>query len=418
MDRIAITGIGVISSIGTTADAFWNGLISGTSGADRIRSFDTTGFKSTIAAEATDFDPALYLSTKQVRRMARFSQMATAAAIQAVESAGIHLPDVAHTGRIGTVIGTAAGDYVNLEEQHQRLLERGPGYGHPLAVPMIIPNMSSANVSIALGITGPNLGVASACASGAHAIATAAMVLQSGRADIMLAGGAEAAITPLTVNAYGCMGVLTSRNDDPAAASRPFDRDRDGFLIGEGGAVLVMEREADARGRGARILAWLAGIGMTSDAHSVAIPEPDGAAAAEAMTLAVQDAGLTPRDVDYINAHGTSTGANDRTETLAIKRAFGDVAYHLAVSSNKSMVGHTLGAAGAVEAVATVLTVQNHILPPTINYQTPDPECDLDYVPNTARDLNQSGGKSRPIAALSNSFGFGGQNCCLLFQSP
>jgi 3-oxoacyl-[acyl-carrier-protein] synthase II len=416
MERIAITGVGVISSIGTTVDAFWDGLTRGVSGAGPISTFDTTGFRSTVAAEVNDFDPEVYITRKQARRMARFSQMAAAAARQAVANAGLDLENLPDNrpDRVGAVIGTAAGDYVNMEEQHRNLLERGPGYGHPLAVPMIIPNMSSANVAINLGLTGPNLGVASACSSGAHAIAMAAMMLQTGRADIMLGGGAEAAITPLTVNAYGSMGVLTSRNGDPLRASRPFDRDRDGFLIGEGGAVLVMERESDARARGARILAYLGGAGMTEDAHSVAIPEPDGAAAAAAMTQATKDARLNLEDIDYINAHGTSTGANDRTETLAIKRAFGDHAYNLAVSSNKSMIGHTLGAAGAVEAAATVLTVHHRILPPTINYETPDPDCDLDYVPNEARDLTKKG----PVAAISNSFGFGGQNCSLLFTSP
>jgi len=411
--RIAITGIGVISSIGQDRHTFWEGLIAGRSGAAPITSFDPTGFKSRIAAVAHEFDPERYLSKKRARRMARFSQMASSAAQQAIDDAGLDRGELAgpRSERVGVVIGTAAGDYVNLEEQHSNLLDRGPGYGHPLAVPMIIPNMSSANVAIDLGIEGPNLGVATACSSGAHGIALAAMMLQSGRADIMLGGGAEAAITPLTVNAYGCMGVLTSRNDDPVAASRPFDRDRDGFLIGEGAAVLVMEREEDAKARGAVIFAYLGGFGMTSDAHSVAIPEPEGRAAAAAMTQALADAGVNPEDVGYINAHGTSTGANDRTETIAIKRAFKDHAYRLAVSSNKSMIGHTLGAAGAVEAAATALTLHHGVIPPTINYENPDPDCDLDYVPNTARDRTVTG-------AISNSFGFGGQNCSLLFTRP
>ncbi|MDA3951870.1 MAG: beta-ketoacyl-ACP synthase II [Spirochaeta sp.] len=408
--RIVITGIGVFTSIGHDRRAFWDGLTNGRSGAAPITGFDTTGYKSTVAAEVKGFHAEDYLPKKRARRMARFSQLASCAAQQAVVDAGLDPASLSgeRSTRAGTVIGTAAGDYEHLEKQHATLLERGPGYGHPLAVPMIIPNMSSANVAIDLGIEGPNIGIVTACSSGAHAIATAAMILQSGRADIMLGGGAEAAISPLTVNAYGCMGVLTSRNDDPTGASRPFDRDRDGFLIGEGAGVLVMEREEDARARGAEILAYLSGVGMTADAHSVAIPEPDGVAAANAMTQAVRDAGLNTTDVGYINAHGTSTGANDRTETIAIKRAFGDHAYRLAVSSNKSMIGHTLGAAGAVEAAATVLTVKHGVLPPTINYTTADPECDLDYVPNTARD-------AKVAAAISNSFGFGGQNCSLLF---
>lgn len=409
-NRIAITGIGVVSSIGTDRNAFWEGLSTGCSGGKAISTFDTTGFKSTIAAPVTDFQPERYLTRKRIRRMSRFSQMASYAALQAVEDAGFSREDFRGDGapRVGTVIGTAAGDYDNLEAEHAKLYERGPGHGNPLAVPLIIPNMSAANVSIDLGISGPNIGVSSACASGGHGIAVAAMMLHAGRADVVLGGGAEAAITPLTVNAYGCMGVLTSRNDDPLHASRPFDRDRDGFLIGEGAAVLVMEREADARARGATIFALLSGIGMTADAHSVAIPEPDGRAAAMAMREAVEDAGLSLNDVGYINAHGTSTGANDRTETIAIKSAFGHHASKLAVSSNKSMIGHTLGAAGGVEAAATVLSVYHGIIPPTINYENPDPECDLDYVPNTARSVAIE-------AAISNSFGFGGQNSALLF---
>jgi 3-oxoacyl-[acyl-carrier-protein] synthase II len=339
--------------------------------------------------------------------MARFSQIASCAALQAHSDSGIDLAPY-DPYRVGTVIGTAAGDYDNLEQQHEVLLEKGPGRGHPMAVPMIIPNMSSANVSIDLGIGGPNMGVTSACSSGGHALATAAMLLRSGSADLVYAGGSEAAISPLTVNAYACMGVLTSRNEDPATASRPFDRDRDGFLIGEGAAVMTFEREDDAKARGARIYAYLAGAGMTADAHSVAIPQPEGSAAAQAITMAAKEARVNVSDIGYINAHGTSTPANDRSETMAIKRALGDHAYRTAVSSTKSMIGHTLGAAGAVEAAATVLSLHHGVIPPTINYETPDPDCDLDYVPNSARE-------QRVAAAVSNSFGFGGQNVSLLF---
>ncbi|MFW6274885.1 MAG: beta-ketoacyl-[acyl-carrier-protein] synthase family protein, partial [Spirochaetota bacterium] len=264
---------------------------------------------------------------------------------------------------------------------------------------------------IDLNLSGPNLGVASACASGAHALAMAALVLRGGGADVMLAGGAEAAISPLTVNAYGCMGVLTSRNDDPRAASRPFDVHRDGFLIGEGAAVLVLEREEHAKRRGAEILAYLAGGGMTSDAYSVAIPEPEGKWAASAVELALSDGGLNKEDIGYINAHGTSTPANDRIETRAMKLAFGQAAYNIPMSSNKSMIGHTLGAAGAVEAAATVLALKEGVLPPTINYHSKDPDCDLDYIPNQSRE-------KRIDAAISNSFGFGGQNCVLAFTHP
>jgi 3-oxoacyl-[acyl-carrier-protein] synthase II len=406
--RIAVTGMGVCTALGNDVATFWQGLQQGRSAGAAITSFDPAGFHSRVAAEIKDFDPSPLLGRKRVRRMACFSQMASYAALQAIAAAGIDL-DTVDRHRVGTVVGTAAGDYHHLEEQYRTLLEKGPGNGFPLAVPLIIPNMSAANTAIDLGITGPNLGIATACSSGAHAIAMAAMVLRSGSADVMVAGGAEAAITPLTVDAYGCMGVLTRRNEDPTRASRPFDADRDGFLIGEGAGMLILEREEDARRRGAEIHAWLDGAGMTADAHSIAIPEPDGAAAAAAMEMAMREAGITADGVDYINAHGTSTGANDRTETLAIRRALGAAADRVAVSSTKSMIGHTLGAAGAIEAVATVLAVRHQVMPPTINYETPDPECDLDCVPNTAREA--------PIgAAISNSFGFGGQNCSLLFS--
>ena len=408
--RIAVTGIGMYSSIGNNRSEFWDALIQGESGAGFIQSFDAAGFKSMIAAEIKDFTPEDYLPKKRARRMARFSQISSCAALQAVEDSGLEIESIDPL-RIGAVIGTAAGDYENLEREHRNLLEKGPGYGHPLAVPMIIPNMSSANIGIDLNLSGPNLGVVSACSSGAHALAMAALVLRSGGADVMLAGGAEAAISPLTVNAYGCMGVLTGRNDDPQAASRPFDAERDGFLIGEGAAVLVLEREEHATQRGAEILAYLAGAGMTSDAYSVAIPEPEGKWAASAVKLALNDGGLNIGDIGYINAHGTSTPANDKIETRAMKLAFGQTAYSIPMSSNKSMIGHTLGAAGAVEAAATVLALKEGVLPPTINYHSKDPECDLDYIPNQAR-------QNKIEAAISNSFGFGGQNCVLAFTHP
>ncbi len=406
--RIWVTGIGVFSAVGNDRHSFWDALCAGVSGAGQIRAFDTAGHKCRVAAEIKGFDPQQYLSGKRIRRMARFSQLASCAALQAVADAGLDLQTEDRT-RVGTVIGTAAGDYENLESQYRTLIEKGPGFGNPLAVPKIIPNMSSANVGIDLGIHGPNLGMVTACSSGAHAIAIAAMLLRSGGADVMLAGGAESTITPLVVDAYACMGVLTSRNDDPATASRPFDADRDGFVIGEGAAVLVLETEAHARARGATPLAIYGGAGMTADAYSIAIPEAEGAWAAGAIRSALADAALNAGDVDYINAHGTSTPANDRIETLAIKSALGDEARRVAVSSSKSMIGHTLGAAGAVEAAATVLSLHHQVIPPTINYHTPDPECDLDVVPNQARH--------QPLrAALSNSFGFGGQNCVLAFR--
>lgn len=409
-ERIVVTGIGLHTSLGNSRQEVWEGLAAGRSAAGPITTFDTTGFRSTIAAAAAAFDPSVHLGRKRTRRMARFSQMAASAAIQAVADAGFAPGEWADPARVAVVIGTAAGDYHHLESEHAALLEKGPGAGNPLAVPLIIPNMSSANVAIDIGATGPNIGTTTACSSGAHAIALALMLLHADLADVVIAGGAESAISPLTVNSYGTMGVLTSRNDEPLRASRPFDADRDGFLIGEGAGVLVLERERDARARNAHLLGCVAGAGMSADAHSIAIPEPAGSIAARTMVEAVRNAGLELADIGYINAHGTSTVANDRSETKAIRLAFGPQADSLAVSSTKSMIGHTLGAAGAVEAAATILALHEQILPPTINYETPDPECDLDYVPNLARP-------ARVSAALSNSFGFGGQNCTLAFTT-
>lgn len=416
MPRIWVTGIGVYSAVGNNRREFWTALQEGRSGAGEITAFDTTGHKCRIGAEIRDFNPEEFLSKKRIRRMARFSQLASCAALQAVADAGLDL-DSEDRSRVGTVIGTAAGDYENLEAQYRTLIEKGPGNGNPLAVPKIIPNMSSSNVGIDLGIHGPNLGMVTACSSGAHAIAIAAGVLRAGGADVMVAGGAESTITPLVVDAYACMGVLTGRNDDPSRASRPFDADRDGFLIGEGAAALILETEAHGRARGAVPLAIYGGAGMTGDAYSIAIPEPDGRWAAAAITNGLREAGLTAEDVGYINAHGTSTKANDAIETKAIKLALGDHASRTPVSSSKSMFGHTLGAAGALEAAVTVLAIHTGVIPPTINYETPDPECDLDIVPNTAREFPEHPRRNPARTAISNSFGFGGQNCVLVFTS-
>ena len=337
--------------------------------------------------------------------MARVSQLAASAAVEAVRDSGMELERENPT-RVGCVIGTAAGDYTNLEEQHLRFEKRGPGSVNPLSVPRIIPNMPACNAAIVLGIHGPNMGVAAACATGASAIGAGLGLLRQGRVDVVLAGGAESTITPLVIDAYGCMGVLSGRNDEPERASRPFDADRDGFVIGEGSGVLGLETAGHARQRGARPLAVLRGSGETCDAYNVVLPAPDGKWAAAAMLLALQDAGVDPDEVGYVNAHGTSTKVNDRVETLAIRSVFGD--RRVAVSSTKSMIGHTLGAAGAIEAAATVLAVHHGVLPPTINYETPDPECDLDVVANEARDEHVG-------VAISNAFGFGGQNAVLVF---
>jgi 3-oxoacyl-[acyl-carrier-protein] synthase II len=406
--RIAITGIGVISSIGCSKDRFWDNLVAGVSGAGPITAFDPTGFDSRIACEVKDFVPQDHLDKRRARSMARFSQFASAASLQAVKDAGVDLANY-DPARVGCVIGAAAGDYEILEAQHASLLSNGPGHGNPLAVPKIIPNMASSNAAIDLGARGPNVAVLSACATGAHSIGAAMDQLCLGYADVMLAGGTEATISPLVVDSYACMRVLSRRNDEPQRASRPFDRDRDGFVIGEGAAVLVLETFEGARKRGARIYAELLGYGSTCDAFSIAIPEPEGQWAAKAMEIAIARAALSPDRVGYINAHGTSTGANDKTETLAIKRVFGGNGWpNPPVSSIKSMIGHTLGAAGALEAAATILSVYHGILPPTINLENPDPDCDLDYIPREARQVAIS-------AALSNSFGFGGHNCVLCF---
>jgi 3-oxoacyl-[acyl-carrier-protein] synthase II len=406
--RIVITGIGIISSIGCSQTRFWDNLVAGVSGAGPIAAFDATGFDSRIACEVLDFVPQDHLDKRRARSMARFSQFASAAAQQAVRDAGIDLA-THEPERVGCVIGAAAGDYAILEAQHAGLLAQGPGHGNPLAVPKIIPNMASSNAAIDLGARGPNVAVLSACATGAHCIGTAMDLLCLGHADVMVAGGTESTISPLVVDSYACMRVLSRRNDDPQRASRPFDRDRDGFVIGEGAAILVMEPYEAARKRGARIYAELLGYGSTCDAFSIAIPEPEGQWAARAMEIAMSRSGLNPEQIGYINAHGTSTGANDKTETLAIKRVFANKGHpNPPVSSSKSMIGHTLGAAGAIEAAATIMAVYHGVLPPTINLEHPDPECDLDYVPNSARQVAIS-------AALSNSFGFGGHNCVLCF---
>ncbi|OQY35325.1 MAG: beta-ketoacyl-[acyl-carrier-protein] synthase II [Spirochaetaceae bacterium 4572_59] len=404
-DDIVVTGIGTITAIGLNKDEFWKNLTAGVSGADQIKAFDTEGFKSTIACEVKGFKASDYIEKKSARKMTRFSQLAVCAAVEAVKDAALDFSTI-EPERAGCVIGSAAGDYEVLEKQFAILAERGPGRGNPLAVPKIIPNMAAGNVAIELGIHGPNFAALSACATGVHSIAMAMNMLQLGQADVMVAGGTESTITPLVVDSYACMKVLSQRNDDPLTASRPFDKDRDGFVIGEGSGVLILEKRSHAEKRGARIYAVLGGIGMTADASSIAAPDVEGTWASKAMEIAIREAGLTPGQIGYINAHGTSTQANDKTETRAIYNLFGERAAKLPVSSNKSMIGHTLGASGAIETAATILSLQKGILPPTINQITPDPECQLDTIPNHAREVKVQ-------AALTNSFGFGGQNASL-----
>jgi 3-oxoacyl-[acyl-carrier-protein] synthase II len=403
---VVVTGIGIFTSVGSTRVDFWNSIIAGKSGVKRIQAFDPSGHKSQIASEVRDYKPEDYFDRKESRKMARVSQLASSAAIEAIKDAGLDLDKEDRT-RIGCVIGSAAGDYNHLEEQHERFLNRGPGSVNPLTVPRVIPNMPVCNAANVLGIYGPNLGISAACTTGTHSIGIALGLLRGGSADVILAGGSESTITPLVLDAYSSMGVLSAYNEYPEKASRPFDLNRDGFVMGEGSCVLVLETLEHAEKRGAKPLAYLSGFGMTADAFGIAAPEPTGMWAALAMENAVKDAGLSMNDIGYVNAHGTSTKMNDKTETIAIKKAFYN--RNVPVSSIKSMIGHTLGAAGAIEAAACVMAVQQGMLPPTINFETKDPECDIDMIPNLARKVNIK-------AAISNSFGFGGQNGVLVFS--
>ena len=403
---VVVTGIGVFTSIGCNRTDFWNSLIAGKSGIKKIQSFDPQGHKSQIASEVLSYKPEDYFDRKESRKMARVSQLASSAAIEAIKDAGIDLNNEDRT-RIGSVIGSAAGDPINLEDQLIRFVKMGPGSVNPLTVPRVIANMPVCNAAMVLGIHGPTLGISAACTTGTHSIGVALGLLRAGMADVILAGGAESTMTPYVLDGYASMGVLSTSNEIPEKASRPFDLNRDGFVIGEGSCVLVLETLEHAEKRGAKPLALLSGFGMTTDAYGIAAPEPNGIWAASAMQIAVKDAGLNMEDIGYVNAHGTSTKLNDKTETLAIKKAFGTL--NVPVSSNKSMIGHTFGAAGAIEAAATILSVHHGILAPTINFETPDPECDIDIVPNIARNVNIG-------AAISNSFGFGGQNGLLVFK--
>jgi 3-oxoacyl-[acyl-carrier-protein] synthase II len=403
---VVVTGIGVFTSIGCNRIDFWNSLINGRSGVRKIQSFDPQLHKSQIGSEVMSYKPEDYFDRKESRKMARVSQLASSAAIEAVKDSGMNL-DNEDRARIGCVIGSAAGDQLHLEDQHLRFVKMGPGSVNPLTVPRVISNMPACNASMYLGIHGPNVGISAACTTGTHSIGIALGLLRAGMADVILAGGAESTMTPYVLDGYASMGVLSTHNESPERASRPFDLNRDGFVMGEGACVLLLETLKHAEIRGATILAVLGGFGMTVDAYAIAAPEPNGFWASRAIEIAINDAGLAPEDIGYINAHGTSTVVNDKTETLAIKRTFG--LRSVPVSSCKSMLGHTLGAAGAIEAAATVLAVHHGILPPTINYETKDPECDIDVIPNVARSV-----KIR--AAISNSFGFGGQNGVLVFS--
>jgi 3-oxoacyl-[acyl-carrier-protein] synthase II len=405
--RVVVTGIGVISPVGTGKEKFWQSLLEGRSGIDIIQSFDPTPFETKIAGEVRDFNPEDFLPRREARRMDRFSQFAVCASLMALEDAGVNLERMDRE-RAGVILGSGIGGIQTFEEQHRVLLERGPQKVSAFFIPMMIVNMGAANVAIQLGLKGPNSCVSTACEASTHALGEALRIIQRGEADLMIAVGAEASITPLAVAGFCAMKALSTRNNEPQKASRPFDRNRDGFVMAEGACALVLEAEEVALRRGARIYAELKGYASTCDAYHITAPDPEGEGAARAMRLALEDSGVLPEEVDYINAHGTSTPLNDRTETLAIKKVFGDRAYKIKISSTKSMVGHLLGAAGAIEAAATVLSIYHGIVHPTINLEEPDPECDLDYTPWKACPLEIRN-------ALSNSFGFGGHNGTLVF---
>ncbi|MBI5379346.1 MAG: beta-ketoacyl-ACP synthase II [Nitrospirae bacterium] len=409
MRRVAVTGLGLITPLGTGVEKNWRALCRGESGIDRIAKFDPAEFPCQIAGEVRDFDPSAYIEPKEMKKMDPFIQYALAAGIMALEDAGLRVtPENAH--RVGVYIGSGIGGIGSIERQALLLAEKGPRRITPFFIPMTIVNLASGQVSIRFGAKGPNSAVSTACATGTHAIGDAYRIIQRGEADAMIAGGTEAAVTPLGVAGFAAMKALSTRNDEPQRASRPFDRERDGFVLGEGAGIVVLEERESARQRGARIYGEVLGYGMSGDGYHMTAPPDDGEGAVRCMQLALKDAGLPAEAVGYINAHGTSTFA-DAIETRAIKTVFGGRAYRIPVSSTKSMTGHLLGAAGGIETIFSVLALYHGILPPTINQEFSDTACDLDYIPNKARPL-------RVEVALSNSFGFGGTNATLLFRAP
>jgi 3-oxoacyl-[acyl-carrier-protein] synthase II len=406
--RVVVTGIGLVSSLGIGTEANWAGIKAGQSGIDTITKFDTTQFATRIAGEVKHFDPLAYIEKKDVKKMDIFIQYAIAASQFAMDDSGLTItPELSR--RVGVFIASGIGGFTTIEREHKALLEGGPRKISPFFIPSAIINLAAGQVSIRFGARGPNSATCTACSASAHAIGDAFEIIKRGAADVMIAGGSEAAITPMGIGGFGALRALSTRNDEPSKASRPFDRDRDGFIVGEGAGVLILEEYELAKARGARIYAELVGYGMSADAYHITAPSEDGDGAFRVMTEAIETAGITTADVDYINAHGTSTPQGDALETLAINRCFGDHAREIAVSSTKSMTGHLLGAAGGLEAGITVLAVYHQIAPPTINLDQPDDNCNLDYVPHHSRPL--------PITyALSNSFGFGGTNAALLFK--
>jgi 3-oxoacyl-[acyl-carrier-protein] synthase II len=405
--RVVVTGLGALTPVGNTAEEFWSSLVHARSGIGPITRFDATDFPTRIAGEIRNFDPLNFVDKKEARRLDPYLQYAIAGATLAVQDGGLDTGKV-DADRFGVMIGSGIGGITTLLENHKTLLERGPDRVSPFFIPMLIINMASGLVSMRFGAKGPNSSVVTACATGNHAIGDAFKIIQRGDADVMIAGGAEAIILPLTIAGFCAVKAMTTRNDEPEKASRPFDAQRDGFVCSEGAGIVLLESREHALRRDAHIYAEIRGYGMSGDAHHMTAPDPEGDGAARSMANALRDAGVSPDEVGYINAHGTSTPYNDKFETMAIKRVFGDHARRLAVSSTKSMTGHLLGAAGGIEAIATALALHHGVLPPTINYEHPDPDCDLDYVPNQAR-------KQDVQVAVSNAFGFGGTNATLVF---
>lgn len=406
--RVVVTGLGLVTACGNDVPTTWSAMMNGENGADYIKKFDTEKFSVQFACEVKDFDPLSFLDKKEARRMGAFTHFALAASDEAVKDSGLVI-DASNADMVGTYISSGIGDFWAIEREHEKLLNSGPDRVSPFFIVSAIVNLAAGNVSIRHGAKGPNSATATACSAGAHAIGDSFRLIERGDADAMICGGAESAITPMSVAGFASMRALSTRNDDPKRASRPFDAERDGFVIGEGSGILILEELEHAKARGAKIYAEIVGYGMSGDAFHVTMPDETGSGAIRVMERAIKDAGITPDKIGYVNAHGTSTPYNDKFESMAIKKVLGDHAANVAVSSTKSMTGHALGAAGGIEAVLSILAIHNKKLPPTINYEFPDPDCDLDYIPNTAREAEVE-------YALSNSFGFGGTNACLIFK--
>lgn len=406
--RVVITGMGAITPIGNDIEENWDSLRNGKGGISKITRFDASDYPVTIAGEIKDFKPEKYIDRKSQKKMDPFSQFAVCSSIQAVEDSGINFDNI-DCEKVGVIVSSGIGGMITFENQHSILLEKGPKRISPFFIPMLIPNIAPGHISIMYGLKGPNYAVVSACASAVHAFGDSFRIIQRGEADVMITGGAEAPVTPIGIGGFAALKALSTRNDEPEKASRPFDEKRDGFIVSEGAGILILESLEHALKRNAKIYCEVGGIGVTGDAYHLTAPDPQGDGAYRAMKNAINDAGMKIEDIDYINAHGTSTEYNDKIETLAIKRLFNQRAYDIPISSTKSMTGHLLGAAGGIELIATILTIVNSVIPPTINYEFPDKDCDLDYTPNAAREKEVN-------TALNNGFGFGGHNACVLLK--